>query len=262
MGADSVVRSLARRGLEVVGQLPPSTSTSSGTSASGNSNSSARGAFSPPLMGTPLEPYANPTHPSARPDTTPNILAGNPLEEYANPSPQWQQAAGAAAAALAQADAQLPPSGPASSGGGGSGSSGGRGRTAAAVAGAGGQTSGLGPSPRVQPLLQRLRRFMEEHVYPAGALRQLFRYLLCPSRMGSVAGAAACACTHQAPKAMACSLFPLGCSSSNLLRAACRTVRGRPERVGDLLPMEGAGGPLAWVACTAGCRCCPCALSS
>lgn len=173
MGAESVVRSLARRGLEVVGQLPPSSSggaaASSGAPGSSGSGWSS-GAPSPPLMGTPLEPYANPTHPSARPDTTPNILAGNPLEEYANPSPQWQQAASAAAAALAQADAQLPPSSlPVSGGSSGGGSSGGgNGRTAAAVAGTSGQTSGLGPSARVQPLLQRLQRFMEEHVYPAG----------------------------------------------------------------------------------------------
>ncbi|KAL4449032.1 hypothetical protein ABPG77_007749 [Micractinium sp. CCAP 211/92] len=39
--------------------------------------------------------------------------------------------------------------------------------TAAAAAGSSGATSGLGPSPRVRPILRRLRRFMEEHVYPA-----------------------------------------------------------------------------------------------
>lgn len=57
-----------------------------------------------------------------------------------------------------------------SSSGGGRG--GGGGATAAAAAGAGGQTSGLGPSARVQLILQRLRRFMEEHVYPAGKSRR------------------------------------------------------------------------------------------
>lgn len=178
MGAESVVRSLARRGLEVVGQLPPSGSSRAvASSSAGNAPSSSGSAWgsggaaaaSAPLMGTPFEPYANPTHPSARPDTTPGILAGNPLEEYANPSPQWQQAASAAAAALAQADAQLPPSVAASSWGAApAASGGGSGRTAAAVAGASGQTSGLGPSARVQPLLQRLQAFMEQHVYPAG----------------------------------------------------------------------------------------------
>lgn len=171
MGAESVVRSLARRGLEVVGLLPPSASSRTAVASSSSSAWSSSAARSPTLMGTPLEPYANPTHPSARPDTTPNILAGNPLEEYANPSPQWQQAASAAAAALAQADAQLPSSSASSiRGSNGSSGSGGGGnsRTAAAVAGASGQTSGLGPSARVQPLLQRLKRFMEEHVYPAG----------------------------------------------------------------------------------------------
>ncbi len=28
---------------------------------------------------------------------------------------------------------------------------------------------GLGPSPRVAPILQKLRTFMKDHVYPAGA---------------------------------------------------------------------------------------------
>lgn len=193
MGADSVVRSLARRALEIVGEVPGGASVASNPSnpsSSGGSGGSFGGAFaSQPLMGTPHEPYASPVHPSARPDTTPSILAGTPLEQYANPSPQWHQAAGAAAAALAKADRQLPPSAGPSSALSNRGGSGGGASTAAAAAGAAGQASGLGPSPRVQPLLQRLRLFMEEHVYPAG---EGARGGL-PCRWGGCEGAAACA---------------------------------------------------------------------
>lgn len=35
-------------------------------------------------------------------------------------------------------------------------------------AGSAAAAAGLGPSPRVQPLLRKLRAFMDEHVYPAG----------------------------------------------------------------------------------------------
>lgn len=171
VGADAVVRSLACKALQIAGlaAAPPTAAAAGSTS---------------PLMGTPAEPYANPRHPSARPDDSSNILAGNPLEEYANPSPAWRGAAAAAAQALDEADRLLPPRAPSSSGTGGSSGGGGSGgggsslraqpaaaqATAAAAAGSGGATTGLGPSPRVQPILRRLRRFMEEHVYPAGAL--------------------------------------------------------------------------------------------
>ncbi|EFN52386.1 hypothetical protein CHLNCDRAFT_138837 [Chlorella variabilis] len=172
VGADSVVRSLACKGLQIAGVLHKQGSSSSSLTSSGGSH----------LMGTPAEPYANPTHPSALPDDSPNILAGNPLEEYANPSPQWRQAAGAAAAALEEADRVLPARvAPTSSRGSSSSSSSSSSRgvrqqptaagspAATAAAAAGVATTGLGPSPRVQPLLRRLQRFMRDHVYPAEA---------------------------------------------------------------------------------------------
>jgi hypothetical protein len=175
MGSHAVVRSLACRGLEIAGQLPAGGGLGGdGSRGSAALDSDTSGGASSHLMGTPAEPFANPRHPSARPDTTPNILAGNELEEYANPTPEWRQAAGAAAAALAEADRVLPARSPPTSGssvrqhptaGSSSRSSATRG-TAAAAAGV--AATGLGPSPRVQPLLRRLQAFMDEFVYPAG----------------------------------------------------------------------------------------------
>ncbi|KAL4422623.1 hypothetical protein ABPG75_008820 [Micractinium tetrahymenae] len=183
VGADSVVRSLACKALQIACLAPGNSSSSANLGSSlGSSLGSGGSSGSSHLMGTPAEPYANPRHPLARPDDTSNILAGNPLEEYANPSPAWKSAAAEAVKALDEADRLLPPRTPASSGAGGSaggGSSGGGGgglraqptaapaTAAAAVARSGSATSGLGPSPCVQPILRKLRRFMEEHVYPA-----------------------------------------------------------------------------------------------
>lgn len=176
VGADSVVRSLAIKGLDIAGvQLG-----AHAHSPSSSGNSSTTAARSSHLMGTPAEPYANPRHPDDSPDDSPNIMAGNPLEEYANPSPQWQQAAGQAAAALEEAERVLPATvSPSSSSRSNSSSSLRRQPTAAnssgaalttAAAAVGGVTTGLGPSQRVQPLLKRLHQFMAEHVYPAGKL--------------------------------------------------------------------------------------------
>lgn len=53
-----------------------------------------------------------------------------------------------------------------SGGNGGGGQQPPGGSSAAAAAGA--VTLGLGPSPRVRQLLQKLHRFMRDHVYPAG----------------------------------------------------------------------------------------------
>jgi hypothetical protein len=177
------VRSLAAKGLQIVGAQASGSSYSANSSSSSSSSSSSRGTGGQhrPLAGTPQEPYANPRHPNAQPDSSSNILAGNPLEEYANPSPQWQQAAGAAAAALEEAERQLPASTPATSSASRSSihgqptaardsSSTAAAAAAAAASGGGGGavTTGLGPSPRVQPLLHKLQAFMRDHVYPAG----------------------------------------------------------------------------------------------
>lgn len=137
VGADSVVRSLALTGLRLAGEHVA-------------------------LSSTPAEPYANPLHPQARLDPNP-LLEGTPLEEYANPSPAWRTTSVAAEAARAAADAVLPPTG--------SPTSGGAVRAAGGTGGgsdAGGQQLyGLGPSPRVWPILARLHAFMEQHIYPA-----------------------------------------------------------------------------------------------
>jgi hypothetical protein len=160
--------------LEQADRVLPPTVQSSSSSGSGSREASSSNSTQH-LMGTPAEPYANPRHPCARPDDTPDQVAANPLTEYGNPTPEWRQAAGAAVQAIEQADKLLPASVSPSSGGGGSGTrmsrqpaAGASMAPAAAPTAAGGSGAGLGPSPRVQELLRQLNRFMEEHVYPAG----------------------------------------------------------------------------------------------
>jgi hypothetical protein len=116
------------------------------------------------------------------------VLA-TPLEGYANPSTEWKQGASRAAPALQEAEHVLPPTAAPSSSLPPTrqvrrAASGGRAQGASAGGQHGGAKEavrGLGPSPRVAPILERLRRFMDTHVYPAGGPALPCPALPCPA---------------------------------------------------------------------------------
>lgn len=151
MGADSVVRGMAQTALNIM-----------------SAAAAQVGRPGVPLVGTPFEPYANPTHSTASVDRN-QILEGTPVEEYANPTQTWRVMSESGAIAAAEADVKLPPTVAAStaslrsSSASAAVSSGSRGRSAP-------ECPGLGPSARVQPILEKLHRFMEERVYPSEAV--------------------------------------------------------------------------------------------